>query len=480
MSGPNDSDPMSLAQTPATGLGASAAQAKQVHAMHAPHATVDQSGVPPPPRGLEALRIQDALDRARVQAREARTTTSASAQLELPIPPRAVQQPLAPPAPAGDTTAPPSEYANPVFSPLLSFAEMRARREEANRTPFLRNNTSTNPEHQQLPGSYPQQAQYGLPSSRGGPTFSRKLPLFPGFSGSYVPGVGKLSTSVADYEFEVNHCLKLHHGALLDHGLSEDLIVMMLGEQTQGLAKDWYRRLCKEENALGQKNPALLSVKGWLAAIREKFTEPNVELAIRHKFARLSMGSHKGALRSFNNAFNECLMLLNRLGPEHEESNKFDYMDGLRSDFRKECARLPNIKSMTLNDIQQMLERLEMATYDAGFYNTSQPRNDGPTPMELGATALSKAEGQSRRGGGRGGRGDRGEGGGRGGRGGRVGRGRGRGGSKSKPRAPVPRDPEQEAIRKECIEKGLCFRCRKPGHAIRDCPVAPPAQGNAQ
>ena len=274
----------------------------------------------------------------------------------------------------------PSTYTNPAFSPLPSFAEMRAARDaEVYRTPLLQRSTNADPT-QPLPGSYPApQVQTSFASGRAPPTYSRKLPLFPVLTGSHTPGVGKLSTSVADYEFEVKHCLKLHRKAFIDHALSEEEIVMMLGEQTQGLAKDWYRRLCKEESALGRKNPALLTVEGWLEAVREKFTEPNVELAIRHKFARLSMGSGKGALTMYDNTFNECLMLLNRLGPEYEEANKFDYMDGLRSDYRKECARLPGIKSMTLNDIQQMLERLEMATYDAGFYNTSQPRNDGPT-----------------------------------------------------------------------------------------------------
>jgi len=451
-------DAMDTSYTPNTSAGAEQAHAPNppMHA-HAQLVNEASNGAPREPRASEALRLRESLDRRLQQARDTRPSTSAGVA---PLVAAAVANQPPPPL-AGQPAAQASAVDNPIYVP---FSSEVARAPELYRTP-LRVPLRTDPDPQ---------VRNTWAASSAPPR--RPLPTLPKFAGGYVPGMGRPSTAVADYEFEVEHCVKLHSKAWQDHDVSEEEIVMMLGGQTEGAAKEWYRRLCKAENPDYPRNPALLTVKGWLAAVREKFTDPNVDLATRHRFAHLAMGTRKGALRAYNNAFNDCIMLLGRLDAAHEEDNKFDYMEGLRSDARRECARLPNLNSMTLNDLQRMLERLEMASFDAGFYDPSyQPRyGGGPTPMELGSTAMARADEygdrdrQQRRGGGRGGRGSQGS------RGDRGGRGRGQGG----PRGKTPRDPKEEALRKECYEKGLCFRCNKPGHLARDCTEPAKNSGN--
>jgi hypothetical protein len=294
-------------------------------------------------------------------------------------------------------------------------------------------------------------------SGSGSSTYRRKLVEPPKFTGSFNPNAGKHHVTAAQYDFEVNHHVTLYAKALQDNDISQREFVMMLGAQLEGEAKAWYRLMCESEYKTGAVNPALMNVSSWLAAVHEKFSDPNLEAATRQKLSQLTMASCKGGLREYNRTINECLMILGRLEERDAEDNKHGYLCGLRPDYRKECARLPNLRTTTLAELQQMLERLEMADYDAGFYNSRQSYRtpgSGPTPMELGLTWMNQGDERGGRGGRNGGRGGQ-----RGGRGG--GNGRGDGG-----KAPTP----EQALRIKRREERLCYECGSPDHQKRDCP----------
>lgn len=301
----------------------------------------------------------------------------------------------------------------------------------------------------------------------------------PSFSGGYVPGLGQPVDAVGNYELEVLHYTRHRTKDLTDHALTESDFVLMLADNLQGGAKEWYRQVIKEESLNGTPHPTLSSVSGWLTAIRAQFVDPNIELATMARFNTLVMGKTKGALKAYNRAVNECLSLLGRMNPYQEKQNKFDYMQGLTATLVQEANRLPTFYEMTLQELQQYLERTEMNTFDfSAFTPTYTPYPGGPTPMELGATQM-----------GYGGR--RGRGGERGGRGGRGGRGQSpaynrgrerfdraernehpRAKSKNKGRSPSrgrPQTDAERALRNERREKGLCFECGKAGHRADEC-----------
>jgi Zinc knuckle len=302
------------------------------------------------------------------------------------------------------------------------------------------------------PMPQPQQVQRLLP------TFKRKYPpLNFKFGGGFVPGIGKPTSSVKDFEYDVRHYLDLHQAALLDNDIKEAQFVMMLGEQTEGLAREWYRRLREAGD------PALNGIESYLSAVRNKFLDPNLDTVARHKFAGLRMGTGKGALKAFNSAYNEYVAVI---GISSEQDNKFQYMQKLHPDARVECVRLGDGPEVTTLELQQRLERLELARHDAGFYNpTYQSRFGGassssaPIAMELGNTWLGYTEGQNnydrrqRRPDDRSGRS------GRGGRGGRGGARGGRGQEK---------DPEKE-LKAQRRREGRCFTCGELGHLAADC-----------
>ena len=38
----------------------------------------------------------------------------------------------------------------------------------------------------------------------------------------------------------------------------------------------------------------------------------------------------------------------------------------------------------------------------------------------------------------------------------------------------LPRSKLTDTEREECIRKGICFKCRKPGHLAKECPESRP------
>jgi hypothetical protein len=201
----------------------------------------------------------------------------------------------------------------------------------------------------------------GVPPGKG----KKRMPQLPPFDG---PTVGRPTASVEDYLLNVVECVSLNERAIMDNDITQPEFVRHLGMELTGRAKEWYRRLLKEEHKTGVRNPALATVEGWLRAVRGKYADPHLELVIRQRFSSLVMGRHQGALLDYHSAFNECLMLLDRLGSKDEEANKYDYMQGLPSSLRVSLAALPQLRDMTLTQVQQYLERIEMARYDSGFY----------------------------------------------------------------------------------------------------------------
>lgn len=132
---------------------------------------------------------------------------------------------------------------------------------------------------------------------------------------------------------------------------------------------------------------------------------------------------------------------------------RYDFVRGLVPKYREKCVMMDSLKgTMSLQEIQRMLEQYEVTMAEATAYYPTYQRNAGGQsnrndPMELGATALTP-EGNSDRYKGRKG-----------------------------PRA-LPAGLDQ-ATYDERLRKGLCFKCGESGHRSFDCPKAR-EQGNEE
>lgn len=293
-----------------------------------------------------------------------------------------------------------------------------------------------------------------------GPTHRMKLADPPQFSGGGVQAGTSRGTSVRIYVREIYDWLEMYSPALADHAKSPPMVVLMMAMQLRGEAREWYMQLKERDPS----NAALRDVEAWLAAVKEKFTDPNLRLQTMAKLAELRLEHGPRGLRKYIHAFNECLAIL---GTEKDPQHKFSFVRGLNSKMKEKCVLYGYTEeNRTLIEIQQMLERWEMTLNDAScYYPTSYNRSAGgtsssragPTPMELGATWMEPDGYPPRHQSYQGGRGGRGGGRGYGGRhGGRGGRGSGL-------------SEAEKEIRRERREKDLCYKCGEPGHQAKDC-----------
>ncbi len=158
--------------------------------------------------------------------------------------------------------------------------------------------------------------------------------------------------------------------------------------QLKGAAREWYMQL-KERDPC---NAALHDVEAWLAAVQEKFTDPNLRLQTMARLTELRQGTGSQALGKYIYAFNECIAIL---GTEKDPQHKFSFVRGLPPKLKEKCVLWGYTEdSRTLPEIQQMLERLEVTLHEVTYYYPSYQRNgggqnrSGPTPMELGSTEM--------------------------------------------------------------------------------------------
>jgi hypothetical protein len=237
--------------------------------------------------------------------------------------------------------------------------------------------------------------------------------------------------------------LALFEPALWDHDLGPNKIVMLLAMQLSGPAKGWYQELKSREPG----NPAFQSVDGWLAAIKGRYTEPNIELEAMATLKELKQSSGHNGLRTYINTFNRCVTVL---GADWGDPRlRYDFVRGLVPKYREKCVMMDSLRgTMSLQELQRMLEQYEVTMAEATAYYPSYQRNAGGQsnrndPMELGATSLSPEDNGARRGGDKGRKGPR--------------------------TLPVGLD---QATYDERLRKGLCFKCGESGHRSFDCPRA--------
>ena len=297
----------------------------------------------------------------------------------------------------------------------------------------------------------PQTQGWGAPYPRG-PTFKKKYDPAPSFTGAPLGTTQRGGSTVKGYEREVLDWLELFGDALADHDLGPAKVVMLLAMQLRGSAKTWYQDLKAKDSG----HEAFKGVKGWLAAVREKFTDPNVKLQAMATLKELKQTSGNHGLRNYIKTFNECVEVL---GAEEDSRVKYDFVRGLQPKYKDRCLMAEYLRPdpMTLPDLQKMLEGYELTMHDsAAYYPGYQPRNTGGQhnrhdPMELGATQMGP-HGNDRRGNYKGGRG-------------RFNGGRNGGG---KPRGP----PEglDHATYEERLDQRLCFICGESGHRAYQCP----------
>ena len=115
-------------------------------------------------------------------------------------------------------------------------------------------------------------------------TYRRKitLPLLV-LEGGYVPGEGFPRQVVENYCVEVNHHVRNSLEELMDNAITPKHYVAMLATHLTGTAKEFYRRLMREQALMVDDHPALSSVDDWLNAIRQEFTDPTVEEFTRQR-----------------------------------------------------------------------------------------------------------------------------------------------------------------------------------------------------
>lgn len=277
----------------------------------------------------------------------------------------------------------------------------------------------------------------------GGPQYKMRHPDPPGFAVGIAPSKPSVSVTVEDYTFAILQYCAIYEAALQDNGVTPQHLVMLMGQQLEGAAKEWYKQLYIRDP--GQF--ALQGVDNWLASVRQKFADPNVELVTRKRLRDLKMGREPRALGNYIAEFNECIMLLGRAD---QEQMKFEFMQQLVESARMECARWSQFQGCTLFELQQMLERVELAKRSAAFYSFApHPMANlrhNATPMELGSvwaeppppppprTAATKPNK-----------------------------------GPSKPKETAAPNPEK-ALRDARFAAGECFHCGEAGHRRAECP----------
>jgi len=355
----------------------------------------------------------------------------------------------------GPARRPPAPMHAPMPAPMHAPMHAHTPRHAHAPPPSPQGGFPHTPYAQQTPyGPQLHQGQWGMPTAAG-PTYKKRYEAPPGFSGA-PPGTSQRGGStVRGYERDVRDWLELFGDALADHDLSPRKVVMLLAMQLGGSAKTWYQELKNRE----PNNPAFQSVEDWLAAIRERYTDPNIELEAMATLKDLKQANGNNSLRHYITTFNRCVSVL---GAEGDPRIKYDFVRGLTARYREKCLLMDYLKGdRTLQELQRMLEQYEVTMHETATYYPSYQRNAGGQynrndPMELGATHLEQQDGGYRR--------------------------RDNGGRRSYgPRAPrpLPQGVDQATF-EERRRNGLCFVCGAHDHRSYDCPKAktPEEQGN--
>ena len=182
----------------------------------------------------------------------------------------------------------------------------------------------------------------------------------------------------------------------------------------------WWRLYCADvENGRAPMINNWAELKNLMLS---RFTEINRIVAIKDRYHQLSQ---TGSVSTYISRFRELVV---ELPDETEWDRVYQFLKGLKPAIQ---ANTRTHKPKTLEQAMDIADEADRAIYRANNRGGSraypnsggQGRGNGPKPMDLGAVTLSDQEKQ------------------------------------------------------RCIRDGLCFICKKPDHAARDCPDKPAGGG---
>ena len=179
----------------------------------------------------------------------------------------------------------------------------------------------------------------------------------------------------------------------------------------QDEAAVWWRLYCADV-----ENGRAPAINNWLelkTLMLMRFSEVNRTVAIKDQYSNLKQ---TGSVRAYISKFRELVV---ELPNETEWDRVYQFLKGLKPVIQSNTR---THKPKTLEEAMDIADEADRAIYHArgggyraAFANPKQQGN-GPRAMDLGAVSLSESEKQ------------------------------------------------------RCIRDGLCFNCKKPDHAARDCP----------